>query len=216
VKVKLIIDTRCVRCHREGGDDPRAELIPLDSYANLDRYLQPVAVAAANGWVRVQEPMNLTRLTQSTHAHLLSFAVLFSLTGLAFAFTSYATSVRCVIAPLALVAIVADVGMWWLARLSDGYGVYVAMAVVFTGGLAGLGAAAQIVLSLWNMYGPKGKLVILLLFVVRNSASSRKPSRSRVRMARNGRCSISRSRRNRSSTWSGPCSTRTATSSRER
>jgi hypothetical protein len=110
--------------------------------------------------------MNLTKLTQSTHAHLLSFAVLFSLTGFVFAFTSYPTSVRCIVAPLALVAIVTDVAFWWLARMSDTYGVYFAMAVVGTGGLVGLGLGAQIVLSLWNMYGPKGKLVILVLFAL--------------------------------------------------
>ncbi|HVL11497.1 MAG TPA: hypothetical protein VM529_02970 [Gemmata sp.] len=172
VKVKSIIEARCVRCHREDGADPDAggaTSYPLDRYEGLEKYLKvdPARPFREGGdWVKVQEPISLDKLTQSTHAHLLSFAVLFSLTGLTFAFTSYPTSVRCLIGPLALVAIVTDVCFWWLARLSDTYGIYFAMGVIGTGGLAGLGLGAQIVLSLWNMYGPKGKLVILLLFLV--------------------------------------------------
>jgi hypothetical protein len=116
--------------------------------------------------VKVEEPMSMERLTQSTHAHLLSFAMLFALTGLAFAFTSYPGVVRCVVAPLALVAIVTDVAFWWLARLSDGYGVYFAMGVVGTGGVVAAALTAQIVLSVWNMYGPKGKVVLVLMFLL--------------------------------------------------
>jgi cytochrome c553 len=166
VKVKSIIDARCVLCHGKGGD---AEQYPLDRYEAVEQYLivDPAKPFPAGGdWVRVQEPMSLTKLTQSTHAHLLSFAVLFSLTGLTFAFTSYPTSVRCIIAPLAVVAIVTDVAFWWLARLSDGYGVYFAKGVIGTGGTAGLALGAQIALSVWNMYGSKGKLVLVLLFAL--------------------------------------------------
>ena len=169
VKVKSIIDTRCVRCHRESGADKDAAgatSYPLDTYEGIAKFLEVKEAPAVGSWVKVQEPMSLTRLTQSTHAHLLSFAMLFSLTGLAFAFTSYRTSIRCAIAPLALIAIVTDVAFWWLARLSDNYGMYFAMAVVGTGGVAGMALGAQIVLSLWNMYGPKGKTVIALLLLL--------------------------------------------------
>jgi hypothetical protein len=169
VRVKSIIDTRCAVCHVVGGE---AERYPLVTYPDIEKYLEVKPAQADGGWVRVQEPMSLTRLTQSTHAHLLSFAVLFSLTGLVFAFTSYPTGVRCMIAPLALVAIVTDVAFWWLARMSENYGVYFAMGVVGTGGLAGLALGAQIVLSLWNMYGPRGKLVILLLFALAGTAGA--------------------------------------------
>ncbi len=61
---------------------------------------------------------------------------------------------------------VADVSLWWLARLCDEWGPYFAMGIIGTGGAAGVGLAFQIVLSLFNMYGAKGKLVILLLFLL--------------------------------------------------
>ncbi|MBA4063240.1 MAG: hypothetical protein C0501_05925 [Isosphaera sp.] len=163
-RVKSIIDARCARCHKPDGDDTQAAKYPLETYAQVEKYLAApaaVTVGPKGGWAKVEEPIGLEKLTQSTHAHLLSFAMLFSLTGLTFAFTSYPTVVRCVVGPWALVAICTDVAFWWLARLSDGYGVYFAMGVIGTGAAAGMGLSAQILLSLWNMYGPKGKVVLL-------------------------------------------------------
>jgi hypothetical protein len=104
-------------------------------------------------------------LTQSTHAHLLSFAILWAATGFIFAFTSYPAAIRCVLAPLVLVVQVIDVGCWWLARLEPPTGPYFALAILVTGGIVGMGLVAQIVLSLLNMYGGKGKLVLVLLFL---------------------------------------------------
>lgn len=165
VKVKSLLDARCATCHGKGQPQ---EGFPLETYAQIDKYLAAppkVDLPPGGGWVKVEEPISLEKLTQSTHAHLLSFAVLFSLTGLVFAFSSYPTVVRCIVSPLVLLAIVTDVTFWWVARLSDQYGVYFAMGVMGTGGVAGLGLTAQIVLGVWNMYGPKGKVVIALLFV---------------------------------------------------
>ncbi len=166
VKVKSIIEARCVVCHGKG--QPQSGF-PLETYEQIDKYLgvpPTVPFPPGGGWVKVEEPISLEKLTQSTHAHLLSFAVLFSLTGLVFAFTSYPTIVRCLISPLVLLAIVTDVSFWWIARLSEGYGVYFSMGVMGTGGVAGLGLTAQIVLGVWNMYGPKGKVVIALIFAL--------------------------------------------------
>ena len=43
--------------------------------------------------------------------------MLFSLTGLVFAFTNYPVTLRCVLGPLVVLAVFADVSLWWLARL---------------------------------------------------------------------------------------------------
>jgi hypothetical protein len=104
-------------------------------------------------------------LTQSTHVHALGFSVLYVLTGLTFAFTSYPVWFRCLVAPIVLLASVADVSCWWLARL-DGVGPYFALCIMATGGIVGLGVLAQIVLSLWDMYALKGKLLIALLLAL--------------------------------------------------
>jgi hypothetical protein len=108
--------------------------------------------------------LSVDALTQSTHAHLLTFSILWAATGLVFAFTSYSSYVRCIMSPIVLIAQILDVACWWLARL-DGVGPYFALAIMGTGAVVGMGLGAQITLSIWNMYGPKGKAVVLLLFL---------------------------------------------------
>lgn len=124
----------------------------------------PAAKPKVDKWAEAKSrQLSVDALTQSTHAHLLSFSLLWAATGLIFAFTSYPTLLRVVISPLVLIAQVADVACWWLARL-EGIGPFFALAIMGTGAIVGLGLMAQIVLSIWNMYGPKGKAIILLLF----------------------------------------------------
>ncbi len=116
--------------------------------------------------MKVEEPISISKLTQSTHAHLLSFAMLFSLTGLIFAFSSWPAWMRVIVGPWVVIAIFVDVSCWWLARLCDQSGPYFAQAVIGTGFLAGVGLFVQIAGSLFTMYGLKGRAVIGLMFVV--------------------------------------------------
>jgi hypothetical protein len=162
IKIKSILDTRCVSCHSNKGEKPD---LPLDTYDALAKFMA-VAEVRDGEWVKVEEPMSITKLTQSTHAHLLSFAMLFSLTGLVFALSSYPVWFRCILGPWVVLAVFADVSLWWLARLCDEWGPVFAMGVIGTGALTGLGLAAQITLSLFNMYGPKGKAVLVMLIIL--------------------------------------------------
>jgi len=114
--------------------------------------------------------ISVESLTQSTHAHLLSFAMLWALTGLTFAFTSYPLWARVTLAPIVLLAQLVDVACWWLARLPD-VGPYFALAVIGTGAVVGVGLVLQIVLSLFNMYSGKGKAVLVLLFALAGGAA---------------------------------------------
>jgi hypothetical protein len=150
-KVKTIIESRCVRCHGPGGEQ---EEHPLDSLANLSKYMSVEPVGR----------LSSDKLAQSTHAHLLSFSMLFALTGLVFAFTSYPLWFRCLLAPTVLMAQVADVSCWWLARIDGPLGELFALAILGTGGCVGLGLFLQITLSLFNMYGPGGKAILLAIF----------------------------------------------------
>lgn len=163
VKIKTIIDQRCARCHQPGGEKGS---VPLTTYEELAKYIPVDAeVPEGGGWVNSGKQMGLEKLTQSTHAHLLSFAVLFTLTGLTFAFSGYPGWIRGIVGPVVLLAQVSDVACWWLARLPN-VGPYFAMAIIGTGAVVGMGLGAQIVLSLFNMYGPKGKVGLVLLFAV--------------------------------------------------
>ena len=153
VKVKSIIDARCAKCHGDEGLEGKKKLV---DYADFASFLVVPPIGHTN------RQMTVEHLTQTTHLHLLSFCVLWMLTGLIFAFTSYPTWLRCIIAPVVLLAQVADVSCWWLARL-DGVGPYFALTIIGTGAVVGLGLWLQIVLSLFNMYRMPGRMVLLVL-----------------------------------------------------
>jgi hypothetical protein len=170
LKVRSILETRCVVCHNQGnakavrglggrvnqGGDVQAQKFPLENYDQVAKY------TCEGGGPK----MSLEALTQSTHAHLLSFSMLWALTGLIFALTRYPGFIRFLLAPLVLLAQIADVSFWWLARLPGPLGEQFAMAIVITGGIVGAGLALQIVLSLFDMYDWAGRVVLVLLFVL--------------------------------------------------
>ncbi|HEX5270800.1 MAG TPA: hypothetical protein VFW33_09950, partial [Gemmataceae bacterium] len=81
VKIKTILDDRCVKCHASGG---QVEKFPLEKYEQVVKYTK---VAEA-------QPISKEQLIQSTHVHLLSFSMLYLLTGIIFAFTSLPAVVR--------------------------------------------------------------------------------------------------------------------------
>jgi hypothetical protein len=153
-KVKSILTDRCVRCHRcEDSDDDKASAYPMETYEDVAKFAKP-----SRGF------MSIEKLTQTTHLHLLSFSMLYAMTGLIFAWTSYPGFLRGLLAPLVLVAQMADISCWWLARLEGPVGQQFAMAIMVTGAIVGIGLVLQIVLSLFNMFGVGGKLILLVLF----------------------------------------------------
>ncbi len=160
VKVKSILTERCARCHAKGEAQ---EAFPLQTYEQIFKYMDvPRATPDANGWIPSGRQTSLEKLTQSTHAHLLSFAMLFGLTGFLFAFTGFPKIIRIIIAPLVLIAQVADISCWWLARVPE-YGPGFAGTILVTGGLVGMGLTIQILGCLFDMFSRRGRLVLVLL-----------------------------------------------------
>jgi hypothetical protein len=162
VKVRSILEARCYSCHETEGQQGK---VAINNYESLDKFMalpKPTTRADGTTVAKSSRQMSLEHLTQTTHLHLLTFCVLWTLTGLIFAFSSYPTWVRCILAPVVLLAQVADVSCWWLARL-DGVGPYFALTIIGTGAVVGLGLFLQIVLSLFNMYRLPGRLVLLVL-----------------------------------------------------
>jgi hypothetical protein len=151
VRIATIVEKRCARCHSENVSNV-ANQYPLDTYDDVQIYCE---VKTTGGG------MSLKKLAQSTHAHLLSFAVLYGMTGLIFAFTSFPGLLRGFLGPLPLVAQVVDVGCWWLARLDPMY----AKAIVFTGAIVAISLLLQILLTLFNLFGRVGKTVLFLLLL---------------------------------------------------
>jgi hypothetical protein len=151
VKVASILETRCVRCHGEGKSGSAAQF-PLDTWEQLHEYCE---VQTAEGG------MSLKKLAQSTHVHLLSFAMLYGMTGLIFTLTSYPGWLRGLLGPFTLLAQVVEISFWWLARIDPLY----ARAIVFTGVAVAVGLFLQVILSLFNMFGTVGKILLVILIL---------------------------------------------------
>jgi hypothetical protein len=148
------IESRCTRCHQDGSD-PKAGQYPLTSYDEIAVYLEPEGPTGKS----------LEKLALTTHVHLLGFSMLYGLTGMIFALTSYPAWLRLLIAPLPLLAQVVDIAFWWLARMEPPYGHQFAEAIRISGGVVGVSLAMHIVLGVWNLFGKTGKVVVLLLLV---------------------------------------------------
>jgi hypothetical protein len=157
VKLKSLFAARCARCHQKDGDDANAANYLLDTYEHIQTYAKAEANPGA---------MSLAKLAQTTHAHLLSFAVLFLLTGLVVAVSSYPGWLRGLLAPSVLLVQAVDVACWWLARLDGPTGELCARLILVTGGVVGAGLFLQIVLGLFDLFGTAGKVVLVLLLVV--------------------------------------------------
>jgi mono/diheme cytochrome c family protein len=149
-RLQSILQARCVRCHSGEAGGPGGQF-PLDSYESVQAYCGSEPGKA----------MPLTKLAETTHVHLLSFSMLFLLTGTVFSFTSYPMLCRAVLAPLALVAQVADIGCWWLSRTDPIF----AQLILVTGGVVAVALVIHIVGSLWNMFDRVGKTVVLALLI---------------------------------------------------
>jgi hypothetical protein len=153
-KVKSILETRCVRCHSESASGPGSQY-PLETYEQVAVYSKPDAATGKS----------LQKLALSTHVHLLGFSLLYGLTGLVFALTSYPAFLRVLIAPAALLAQVVDVSFWWLARLDAPLGPQFASAIRVSGGVVAMCLVLQIVLSLYHLFGKFGKFVLTVVIL---------------------------------------------------
>jgi hypothetical protein len=151
VMIQSILQTRCVRCHREGASGSAGEY-PLDTYAELSLYTAPEKSGG----------MSLPKLAQSTHVHMLGFAVLWCMTGLIFACTSFPAWMRAIFGPWTLIAQVADIACWWLA----GQDVRFASAIMITGALVGLGLMVQLVGGCMDLFRKRGRLVMILVLLL--------------------------------------------------
>jgi hypothetical protein len=151
VKIQTLFQQRCVNCHQDGGE---AQNYPLTNFAEIKKYVS----------VKTSEGMSMEKLAQTTHVHLLGFSMLYGLTGLILAFSSYPRLVRIVLCPLPLLAQMVDISFWWLGRLPEPHGPTFARCIVYSGAVVAVGLLLHIVLSLFNLFRVKGWLVLVLLF----------------------------------------------------
>ena len=86
-----------------------------------------------------------------SHVHLFGISIIFLLTGGIFALSAIGAKWRLLIIAVPYIAIWADIGSWWLAKV---YSVF-AYVVLLGGALMGVALAAQILISLWEMWFKK-------------------------------------------------------------
>jgi hypothetical protein len=157
VKLQSLLHARCIRCHSATEGEGNAVNFPMDSFDQIQKY------ATAKSAESPVMPLN--KLAQTTHAHLLSFSVLFGLTGLIFAFSGYPRLVRAIVSPLPLVAQVIEIACWWLPRMAVPFAGEIADAIPKIGMVVGIGVALQILGGLFGMYRWKGQIVLLLMML---------------------------------------------------
>jgi len=131
--VKPILDRNCVACHRADSGLP---VPPLTTFEEVERF------------ARVDTGYSLLELARVSHVHLFGISIIFLLTGLIFALSEISWKWRAPILALPYLAIWADIGSWWITKYEPVF----AWVVVIGGVLMGLALAAQIFVSLWEMW----------------------------------------------------------------
>lgn len=114
-----VIVKRCQRCHNRDGDKDDAPYAsdrrsPVE-YELVAKYATPPP-PSEEGEVRHLAPTSRADLVQITHAHILSIPVFALIVGGLFLLTGVRPSIKTVVTPLPMLAILVDIGSWWLAR----------------------------------------------------------------------------------------------------
>lgn len=135
--IKELVTVRCAGCHGAGG---AAAKFPLETIEGLAKYNKEPGSGA----------ISLEKLALITHTHMMAFAVLFGATGLLFSFTRFPALVRGIFGPWVLFFQVADIGLWWAARLDPLF----AKMIPITGAAVGLGLGIQLLGGLYDLFMP--------------------------------------------------------------
>jgi hypothetical protein len=157
---KEVLASYCVECHNADGGD--MEDVPFAPTAEAEPEYELVMVAAEPEIIThemgpqtvVLAPTGEKRLVHITHAHILSIPVFTMIVGSLFLMTGWGTGIKLLLAPLPMLAVMADIASWWLARYSEPF-IYVIAA---SGAVFGLTYALQILCILCSTWcGRKGE-----------------------------------------------------------
>jgi hypothetical protein len=132
-QVKPIFAKNCAQCHSAASGLPIPPLTTVEE-------VRKIAVADTG--------TSLGTLARVSHVHLFGISIIFLLTGSIFALSELSAALRALIVAIPYLAIWADIGSWWVTK----YEPFFAVVVIIGGGLMGLALAAQIAISLWEMW----------------------------------------------------------------
>ncbi len=132
-KIAPIVENRCLACH--DGSNPH---IPnLSSYENLTKVAQ------------IDTGESLATLVRVSHIHMFGITFIFFIMGLIFSH-AYVRPVwfKCTIIALPFVAVIIDVGSWYLTKLNTAF----AWMVIVGGALMGLSFAVEWIVSMYQIW----------------------------------------------------------------
>lgn len=133
-RVEPVLARRCAICHGNGATRGDVSLVTWAEVAPLS------TVPGAS----VEE------LSSTTHTHLFAIGLLLLVLGGLFALTRFADWLKLALVALAYLSLAAEVGGWWLARLSEGWALLVLVAgLLLALSIATLGTL--LLVDLWRL-----------------------------------------------------------------
>ena len=131
--VQSVFENSCVSCHSR---DVQVADVVLETYEDVESYL-------------VQDTGKpLSRLVSLSHTHLFGIVTVLFILSLIFSFTLFSEKVKMAVYAISYFAAIADVGAWWLAKLSP----ILAPLVILGGALLAVSFVLYILLSLYDMW----------------------------------------------------------------
>ena len=131
--VQPIFLSSCSGCHSKESGLP---IPPLNTFEEVAAYAQMDLGQSVKSLVRV------------SHVHLFGMSFIFLLAGSIFVLSEVDIRWRAFLVAVPFVAIWLDIGSWWFTR----YEPIFAYTVIIGGALMGLALAAQILISIWEMW----------------------------------------------------------------
>ena len=151
---KAIIAARCVECHHADGGE--MEDIPYAANDEAEPEYSLVMEMATPEFERhesglqtlVLAPTGVKQLVHITHVHVLTVPLFTMAVGCLFLLTGFSPTLKLLLAPLPMLAVILDIGSWWLARFAEPF-IYVIAA---SGAIFGVAYAVQILGILGSMW----------------------------------------------------------------
>jgi hypothetical protein len=139
-----ILTDYCIECHNSDGGDAEDYSFADSAEAEPDLtlvmdYAEPeITKIEAEATTIDLKPTNEKKLILITHQHILSIPVFTLLVGALFLMTGFGTGIKLVLGPLPMLAVMLDIGSWWLARYSEPFIYVIAASGAIFGAAYGL------------------------------------------------------------------------------
>ncbi len=133
-QVEPIFAKDCISCHMANAQS----IPPLTSFADVQD------VAKSDTGISIDD------LAETSHIHLFGVSMIFLLTGAIFALSATPVWFRIFLVVVPYLGILMDIGSWWFTKYLDP--AFFAYIVIGGGACWGLALAAQILISLWEMW----------------------------------------------------------------